>query len=479
MVAALQDLSGDSWIHKNIVTEMERTIEQRIRWIQLRNGEPLPGVGKSVTVVWTQQGMLKELNEKLWDIGGTEFFLSVLDDELAILVKDPALKTHIVHRNYKDRVLVTGLSGAEYVEKVVEPWQERVAARLEKHHPIEGGWETFLSKSAGWGTGKSPEDAFFSLRNLSRADSPEEFSRLALENRALLSSALREAGLVWPEFLRAVREARGSRPALEAFARNSRLDESLIPRMLAYQDHVYMPDLLPVGDAGGEGELRALESALSLLKSGKTPPDAVIEQVGPLIRGSWLHDRTLFLRNTLQNGQFIIAGDVRGLGMKALLARDEWIAKGADFDQITRIYEGTTAELNRLIQEVVSDVRQALSTNGRVVGVYATGDDLMISVNGANNRQALEQALEARVEIYFHVTEIEQPGLAESVAEAVSDARTELFRKKDALKASARNPSTQDPKITWRIRKNSTLAPKIQTTPARKKSIAVPKQAPY
>jgi hypothetical protein len=473
MVASLQDLSGDSWIHKNILSELERGIEQRLRWIQLRNGLELPLVGTNPNVVWLQQGMLKELNESLWDIGGTEFFLSVLDDELAILVADPQLKTHIVHRNYKDRVLVSALSNREFNDRIITPWLQRVGQRLQDHQPLEGGWDTFLTKSMAWGADKSPETAFFRLRNLTRTNSPEEFSRVAVSNRAVLVHELRDQPGGWVKFLNALRSARGSKEAIEVYAKENGLT-ALIPRLLDYQDHVFMPDLLPVGDAGGEGELKALEAALVAIRSPQVVPDAVLENVAPLLRGNWIFDRSIFLRNTLQRGQFIIAGDVRGLGLKALMARDEWIAQGARFDQITRIYDGTTAELNELIKDIVGDLRKVLGPGQSVVGIYATGDDLMISISGAAGRADLEKVLESKTQIYFHVSEIERPGVAESIADAVADARDQLFEKKKRKPASVENS-----RITWRLKKNSVLLPKPKKTRVRIPENAAPKQAPY
>jgi len=427
--------SDSKWYHENLEQDLDQALVERANFQRYLDEGLKPGE----QVYWVQQRELKELNEKLWDIGGTEYYLMTLDRELGAFLKDNPNLGRIVHRNYKDRVVVSSLSAADFEKRVMAPLRARVSKEVSQVKERLGTsylWNDYLEDSLKVGQGRDLEAAFMDLHLSARGQDFDTWKTQTENARQHLVQQVQSArpGVAFEKYLRLTRQLK-SQPAklAQALAKDG-LPASLAPELIKYLDDLRVADFLPLAKPVSEADQRVLEHTQRALKNDSANPIAELPRIESIVDDSWIFQRSRFLKEA-QGARYMVASDIRGLGEKALIAQDQWLASGASPQTLSRVYEGTTAFLNGRYAEVLGGLRKILGPQA-TIGVYRSGDDALWALPDMtiDQKNAVDSFFKEQGDMYHAVVDVNSQAGAAGVADAVHGAREKLFGDKAALK---------------------------------------------
>jgi hypothetical protein len=432
--------SREEWYEQNLASHIKRALRERLDMYRFYD----EGLKRGERVVWVQQGLLKELNEKLWDIGGTEYYLLRLDEALSeVLDQNPAYG-RIVHRNYKDRVIVTSLSSEDFEKRVLSQVKHKLAQRIGEIRERPGQnnlWETYIAQSIKFSDGTSIENAYVNLTLKQFRMNYDEWQKTTVSLRNRLKFTLETQGIAWAKVLKAARRFKDSNEALVRYVamHGVRLDRRQVQQIRYYMRLMRLADFLPMAKLPTEAERRFMQAALERAQIGGTQALNDIPRLKTLLADSWGYRRALFLGD-VKNSHHMMATDISGLGERAMLAQDAWIEEGAHLSRLENIYEGTTRFLDDQYESIERELRRILGEQADI-HVYSSGDDALwglpqMTIEQMNDVRAF---LKSRDNLYSQLSEIAKPGDPESIAFSVHHARDELFRLKPELK-EAMNP---------------------------------------
>jgi hypothetical protein len=399
------------------------------------------GLKPGEQVFWMQQGSLKELNEKLWDIGGTEYYLMTLDRELGKLLKEKPELGRMVHRNYKDRVVVSSLSLEDFEKRVLGPLRERVATQVSAMKQSLGTtylWEDYMQDAIKVGRGASIEDSFLNLHLGRSGRNFEEWKGHAARQRKALDEKIRakRPGETLEHLLASARKLRDDPQKLSALMKKSGLPADFGDDLLDYIQQLRLADFLPMAKPLSDADRRVVAHSLDVLRKDPANPLAEIPRIESVIDDSWIFQRSRFLKEA-QGSRYMVATDLQGLGEKALMAQDKWLAEGADPKTLPKVYEQTTQFLDGRYDHVAAELRAVLGPHA-TLGVYRSGDDALWSLPEMTIEQkaAVDAIFAAQKDMYSAVVEVNSQAGAAGVADAVHGAREKLFSDKAVLKKS-------------------------------------------
>lgn len=427
--------SDADWYRDTLEKDLDQALVERSNYQKYLDEGLKPGEH----VYWMQQRELKELNEKLWDIGGTEYYLMTLDRELGALMKRHPELGRIVHRNYKDRVIVSSLSSADFEKKVMAPLREKVATEVTQVKDRLGTsylWQDYMNDSLEVAKGKSIEDAFLNLHLEKQGKSFEAWRSSATEARQQLEKRLTKArpGESLENILRETRRAKGDLQKLEAVLKKKGLPESLAPDLMKYLDELRVADFLPLARPMTAADKQVLELSQAALKADPSNPLLELPRIESVIDESWVFQRSRFLKEA-KEARYMVATDIQGLGERAMLAQDRWLLDGAKQSELTQVYSKTTSFLNSRYDEVHKKLKTILGEHA-TVGLYRSGDDALWSLPDMtiDQKKAVDDLFRAQSDMYHAVVDVNQQAGPEGIADAIHGAREKLFSDKDALK---------------------------------------------
>lgn len=418
--------------------------EQTRNWIAFLNGSI--GEGQRVHIV--QQTRIKQLNESLWNISGTEEYLEAFHDILhRFLSVNPAFGK-ILHNDYKNHFVSSVLSEAEFQQLVLTPVMTRLATRMVALK-ADIPWETWIPETIFHGVGGTPAEAYFSA-GLKRAtflggvDAPKSFSdwqRGAIARRRRLTTLAEKFGIDWPTLLNLIHKninhgLRNEHRLLNWLKQFGKETESMMPTIRLFYDDLQMADFQPLPDTS------ALPESFDEFLAGK--------DANPFIgRRNWTVERRAFFAMT-RDASNVVVSDVQNLGGIARRFQDRWIANGAKIEELPEVYAETTRALESFLGKIYSDLKLILGENAQV-RLYWSGDDVIWFLPEVTDEQrhlvkeAFGQAAEfggtdpeSKISLRLYNSAIigigRDASRSEAVAHALMSARTALFALKKEIK---------------------------------------------
>jgi hypothetical protein len=437
-----EDLAGvaggsrEAWIQEHLTPAFEQAAARMRDWTELSKS----GLRRNERVFWIQQHEIKELNERLWNMGGTERYLSVLDDELARTLREQPALGRVVHQNYKDRVVVSALSESEFEQKVLIPTRQRAAERVAKSFSSQADtatdWQAWMAQSTDWGSGKSLLQAHLAKNaeiqllqrehGVSVVRAYERWHEGAVKLRTRVDESLRGSGLNMREAFLLLKKAEGSVEGMVQLLARRGVDrmrgQELAKLVADYRQSLSVGDFLPLPKKLTPADARRLELA----------SHGDYQQAHRLLRDSWVFERNLAFSKTPQAGM-VVAIDVQGLGVEGLIARDDWLKRGAKLSELPQVYGQTTERLERRMEQMRKGIEEAIGGK-KSVHLYQSGDDALILVPPNSHRAEIEEFISSQTGLYAHLEVIppvsDAARRSEDVAGAIHRARTGVFDQK-------------------------------------------------
>ncbi|MEO5667062.1 MAG: hypothetical protein ABIR96_03295 [Bdellovibrionota bacterium] len=427
--------SDTQWYKQNLEQDLDQALLERQNFQKYLDEGLKPGE----KVYWVQQRELKELNEKLWDIGGTEYYLMTLDRELGKLLKEHPELGRVVHRNYKDRVIVSSLSAEDFEKQVLAPLRKQVSTEIGAVKERLGTsylWSDYMEDSLKIGQGSSLENAFLDLHLGAQGKTFADWKTEISKSRQLLEEHVQSQhpGASIEKYLRQARKLREDPEALAKWFASEKLAPETGNEVLKYLEDLRVADFLPLAKPMTEADQKLLAHSQAVLKSGEASPLSEVSRIESVVDESWIFQRTHFLKEA-QKARYMVATDIQGLGEKAMLAQDKWLKAGADPKTISTVYADTTKFLNGRYSQVLEGLKKILGQEASI-GVYRSGDDALWSLPEMTIEQknAVDALFQAQSDMYHAVVDVNAAGGPSAVADAVHGAREKLFSDKAVLK---------------------------------------------
>jgi len=436
--------SQDQWIRENVKPAFERAAASRKAWTEFADGK---GLRRGERVFWVQQREIKELNEKLWNMGGTERYLATLDEEVAaVLSADPKLG-RLIHQNYKDRVIVSKLSQEEFEKRVLAPARERAAEKVAQAFSSQNGaasaeirdaWREWIRQSTDVGSGKSLMEAHLSKNPQIRAIQEQKgvgtleaysvWKSDAGKLRTRVDAGLTKGGVTIREAFLMLKKVEGSTAGMARMLTNRGMASEEASRVAAlvvdYKNQLSVADVLPLPKKLTPLENRRLEIAAK----------GDYQQAHRVLSDAWVFERNLAFSKAPDAGA-VVALDVQGLGVDGLVARDQWMKQGARLEELPEVYRGTSASLEERMEKVKQGIEEIV---GKQVHLYQSGDDALILVppsGGQATIRKIEAFVQQQDSLYSAVEPIPTVSSAEKrsedIAESIHRVREKLFSQKD------------------------------------------------
>ncbi len=394
------------------------------------------------------QTAIKELNEKIWNMTGTEEYLETFHDLLHQYLKtNPALGA-VLHNDYKNHFIASPLDPKSFHDLVLEPVLARLIRHMQSKRP-DFDWATWIPATIFHGEGKTPAEAYFRA-GLARSKFTPDAAQLSVPEWQAQATARRgrlmlfavDKGIDWSMMLGLIHKniGRGVMPEtiVERWLHeHGDVDGAIFNDMRRYYDDLQIGDFYPLPDPG------LIPSTLEDFVAAKAS-DPFKGQ-----RSNWtVERRTLF--TMVKDARYIVATDVQNLGGVARRFQDEWIARGARLEELQAVYAKSTAALETFF----SLVHQLLTAaTGGPVQVYWSGDDAVWFLPKLTKLQQrsvrkifltlaetgdVEDSIELKLHRSTAVAIDPSKPVAEGVAAALMSARDSLFASKNKHKAAAK-----------------------------------------
>lgn len=420
-------------------------VEQTRNWRAFLNGEPLVGFDRtSMHVHLLHQTAIKDLNENIWNMTGTEEYLETFHDLLHQYLKANPVLGAVLHNDYKNHFVASPLDPSGFDDLVLRPVINRLILHMQAKRP-EFDWASWIPATIFHGVGNSPAEAYFQaglarakFNPNARALTYVEWQAQALARRERITQFAERTQTDWSTILAVLHKNIGRGPNLErTLERWLRLrgdvDGRVFNDLKYYYDDLQIGDFYPLPDPG--------------LIPGTLEDFFANKSTGPFKgpRSTWTVERRAIF-TMARDANFIVATDVQNLGGVARRYQDQWIARGARIEELPGVYAQSTAALEAFF----SSVHQRLSlATGGMVHVYWSGDDavwFLPALTAAKKdavaaifRQLAETGdVEDTIELKLHCSgltgiDAAKP-LTEGLADALMSARDSLFAGKHKKK---------------------------------------------
>ncbi len=431
-----------AWFQNQISKTIRRALQTRINYSIVNEN----GLKPKENFYVIQQLYLKELNEQLLDIGGTQYYLQALDSSIhTILENSPSLGT-LVHVNYKDRVVVSELSPEDFEIKVLGPARnltENYINFLSRDSGERVDWAAFLKRSLAVNSGKSIEEGLFKVRLGLLGLNENQWRAEIAQTRATVLQMVKSENEI-PVLLRKFRWIENLPGMTEKWEqknfagfKKSQVSETL----RRYIELLSAGDMLPLPEAISPWQRKSYDSLKDVID--KTPQAALdrFKSLANRIPEAWAIHRSYFLRASLGK-RIIISTDLRGLGNRAMEAREAWVAAGAKVSDLSKIYQSPTDFMEERHQALRKALRYVVGLSSGVDS-YVSGDDGLWSIPMLNPEKLEELRTllnKFSKDFYFHIEIIEDSDNTETArkntAIAINNAWRALFETKVKLKST-------------------------------------------
>ncbi len=427
-----RETSTDLWSAKRLFPVLKSAMEEKNNWAGLR----IYGLNPGSSIVWLQQKDLKAMNETLWNLTGTEYYLALLDLELTNLLTSFGDSTKIVNRNYKDRIMAMTLSQEQFKAKILDPLQAKLLeyvlqaryGKKEVSPEQRKFWQDWIAEKLIWTSAPSILDAYLKLKGIE----PKEFKvwrektqRLQRDLKKIVPNETKFYSL-----LNLFRRARGNVNEIDSIAKNEGISRELAEKFVTLEEKLQALDFLPMDNKISTWNFEALMDFFDGLSKNQDAVKRIAQRDIEKYEDSWLLQRQVFFMKFIEKGRHLVALDRRNFGGRALKARSDWLSSEAPLETLPDIYTDLTEELVGDYNELLKKVKKIFN-NSPDVFLYRSGDDALISIPDATPEQLLKlkTLLDSETEkFYSHLTTRETEGEAsKTAAKAMMEAREKLF----------------------------------------------------
>ena len=395
---------------------------QLIRYIHTDHsvGNPVSTANGSSSVYMIRQSQIKELNESLWNITGTEAYLERLYQAIhSVLANNPSYG-RVLKYDFKSFVIESPLAEPIFRSRILKPVSTFLKAWLAKKNPTlkDSEWKTWVDETLLMAKGLTPEDAHFRLIQQDPSFNFNSWQTQALARRTRLKAAVETAGVQWSELIQRLHQnvarEKGGKEAFKYWLRTKGLEQSNSDA-LAYLRDLQMADF----------NVQKPQSSTSLPYH-------------------WALERRVQFEKAKRSG-FVAAIDIEGLGLVSRHMQNDWLIGGAKVSELPFVYEKST----RAITQAYSHLMDQLTALGAKPILYRTeGDDSVLFLEKTLDPiliQAYVKILEAittrfypvpehpDLNIHFYLSDlipVARQGKPDSIAQALFDARASLNKKK-------------------------------------------------
>jgi hypothetical protein len=412
------------WSRESLYPVYKSAISEQLHW----NSFVTFGLKETERIYWLQQRDLKALNEEIWNLPGAEHFLAVMDLELTNLINANPELGRIIHRNYKDRVIVSSLSPDDFNERLVKPLKNKVTQKfLETRFDIDllnprekDFWSAWIDNNLKTTHSRNLIDAHLQQKGQTLLSFPNWKTAILDLFEKLKTKAKDRNQLL--EILEKMRKTKGDVEKAQAVSREYNLDKTTQEMFLTFNERMQVADFLPISAQTPYRE----EIQLGVFFNPPGAPDPKPARS----EESWLIQRQLFLTRTLKNARYIIALDRKSFGALALKARIEWLENGATPGDLPNIYLGISAELSKNYELLLTKIQEIIGQKVEI-SFYKSGDDALVSIPEIDlfKKAQIENLLQEVGSTYHSfVTEIpKSDDRLHDVATAIFNARQDLF----------------------------------------------------
>ncbi len=438
----LSGLSRDTradWL-KRFIEDFARAVRVKISWSRYAAGEFKQ---KYPRVVWIQSTGLKEMNESFWKIGGTEHYLSLLDEQIEKTLQAHPEWGELIHFNYKDRVIATTLTQRQVRDQLMPELRMRIAKELTKFfeqdnipglkaspEQIEASWTKFIEQHLVTGIGFDHVSAYLDLRGIPSVPKFKLWASTTTALRQELVGDLQALNLSFGELFTARRYYSDAPSSFRQWCKDKRMNDKQIADFENYWARLQVGDFLPLDTTLPPDQVGELSEFIAAFGREGAAPEA-FEAVYQKVRNSWSVERTSFFSETL-SAKYLIAVDIRGLGNTSAQSRDQWVANGAKLKDLPKVYNRVSKYLDTKFETLENELSDIV---GQQVRLYRSGDDGLIAVPevSAETLDKIKLYFAAKNDdLYSHIETVASVGSADDIAKAITTVRDELFSLKPA-----------------------------------------------
>lgn len=353
--------------HVELARLFSHAEEQSRNWKAFLNGKTESGARVHVL----HQTGIKDLNENLWNITGSEEYLEAFHDLLHQFLKTNTAFGAVLHNDYKNHFVASNLTGPEFRQLVLEPVVDRLIKRMSARK-TEVNWDAWVRQTIFHGEGETPAKAYFqvgaararhnhTIKNMTH----EQWQAEAVARRTKLQALAAEAKIDWNTLLvllhkrvnRTVKDEVVLRRWLRL--RTSKVDE-IMTELKLYADDLQIADFLPLPEATD-----LPESFEKLAEARSSNPFSS--------KVNWaVERRALFAQ--IKSSRYVVVTDVEGLGGIARRFQDRWVGKGGKLEELQSVYTQSTLALESYYLSIHSKMKGEIGENAEI-HMYVTGDD--------------------------------------------------------------------------------------------------------
>lgn len=420
--------------------QMRMSAHLQVEWTRLNNEGLKPGEH----FLSLRENGIKDVNT-LAGIALTERYLLLKAWHITrILEANPRLG-RLVHRNFKDTVIVTKLKPEEFKAIVIRQLREALDHDMRSYGARGLSYVNLLMTNTSYGVSRSFEGAHLKSNGHDINTWHKETVDLRQEIDVLWKSQSDRHEANSTEFLISVYRARRKSKTvfnvfeiekeLRAMGIQGRDIRKMARSIERYFDLIQGADMLPPPDAIPHGDLVQLEA---WLKSGKESTPKIQQLIS---RRPWTQRHALFLKSAYESGaKFIFALDIKGFGVESFAVRDRFIVDpNMQRQDLRKIYEASTRWLDSFFDHLVADIKA--ETGVTIIAKFRSGDDVLLALHPSTTPQQAKKVSkyirEKRKDVHFAYASKESSN--DSLSLIIDKARVGLNQYKEAQEAADSN----------------------------------------
>lgn len=435
-----QALTGEAPVSRNSLrtlkdyheAQMRMSAILQIEWSRLSKND----LETDEHFFWIRENGIRDINT-LAGMALTERYLLLKAWHITRILENNPEWGRLVHRNFKDMVIVTKLTPDEFISKI----NHELRAALEQDMRSFGNqglsYVNVLMQYTSYGYSKSFEGAHLKANKLDINTWRKETTELRREIKHIWeqqeSRAEEDSSAFLVEIFKVKKKAKITfgkneiEVELRRFGINSKDIEELSQKIEKYFELIQGADMLPPPDTISHSDQIQVEA---WLKSGKSSTKRIQALIS---RRPWTQRHALFFKSAYEkNITDILALDIRGFGVESFAIRDRFILHPRMQRQdLSKIYENSTKWLDNFFTELVNAIKK--ETGITVVADFRSGDDALFALDPQTTPQQKNKLRaylrDKRKDLYFSLAT--KKSTDESLSLLIDLARTGVNQYKD------------------------------------------------
>ena len=384
-------------------------------------------------IVWMREDGLKDINVISKGITFSEKYLLLKDWHLSEILSEHPEWGRLIHRNFKDRTVITSLSVAEFKKTVLSELQKRLELDLASSGATGMGYLRLLMSRVQVESSRYFEGAHLKAMGFDINAWQQQTHLLREKIQNILSKHTDETTQVLSRVFKDKKKSNISflkedvEKSLERQGIPQDISRKVSQDILLYLESIQGADLLPPPDVLTAEQLSKVEEWLA---KDKKADKNILELVS---RRPWTQRHAQFIRNAFLKGSTsIIAIDIRGFGLQSFVIRDTWMRGDPSRKDLPKIYVESTRELNVFFDQLSKDLKE--KTGVDIIAHFRSGDDALMALPAdlsSEQMNLLHDFLSRDDRIYYSIATKSSP--QESLGLLIETARVGVAEHKDLV----------------------------------------------